>query len=60
MEHNALILNLQDLRVKIKAAQNESTKQYLGVDTYLEKALQNIDLALCNLGVPISNVEAEG
>ncbi|MGD9576819.1 MAG: hypothetical protein AB7Y74_01055 [Syntrophorhabdus sp.] len=60
MNTNALIAKLKEARSKIKYAQTESDKQYLGVETYMEKALQNIEMALLNLGVVFPDQKLDG
>lgn len=59
MEISALILLLSQVRGKIGEAQAASDKQFPGIDGYMEKALQNIDMALLNLGVAIPEIDSK-
>ncbi len=45
-----LISMLKQARRIMEEAQDEPEKQYPGVGRYIEKALQDIELALSNLG----------
>jgi hypothetical protein len=59
MEISALALLLEQAREKIKEAQGASDKQFPGLDNYIEKALQNVDMALLNLGVAVPETDSK-